>query len=402
MPTRNLLAKKNRDGSYSVSYPAGALVRDAFVDFYDEKTGSGFQRRETTRNARGRQIADYIKRCVENEVEPKLFEMTANARVTKSGKASSWKYEPLNDDQPVGSLLLKGKAKGEWLSVIDGGTRLRGIQYALDDGLIDKNQEFDVRIFVDQSLAEEIAQFLLINDRQKKVRTDLGLRVVQRLHDDGQLTEEQLILLQTAVPKQDEWKFQATRITARLNSDVDSPWKNRIQMPHEGSKATTLQSFFSSLQPILKDADIMEQLKSNDVGWDETEAVCRILKNFWSAVAEVNPRANDEPLTSVLWRPIGSSACHIGLAPIVKTILESSELDVTKDRFVKIIEESPVSEYEYWFTQKGRKPEDNYPSEKGDATLMTGAANYKRLGSELEEHWRRNLHSNPSGRSIRF
>ena len=402
MPKRQLLAKKNRDGSYSVSYPAGALVKDAFVDFYDEKTGSGFQRKETTRNTRGRQIADYIKRCVENEVEPKLFEMTANARVTKSSRASGWRYEPLDDAHPVGFLLLKGKARGEWLSVIDGGTRLRGIQYALDDSLIDENQEFDVRIFVDQSLAEEIAQFLLINDRQKKVRTDLGLRVVQRLQDDGELTDEQMILLETAVPKQDAWKFQATRITARLNSDTDSPWKNRIQMPHEGPKATTLQSFFSSLQPILKDADIMEQLKSNDVGWDETEAVCRILKNFWSAVAEVNPMANDEPLTSVLWRPIGSSACHIGLAPIVKTILESSELDVTKDRFVKIITESPVSEYEYWFTQKGRKPEDYYPSEKGEATLMTGAANYKRLGNDLEEHWRRNLHSNPSGRSIRF
>ena len=402
MAVRELLAKKNRDGSFSVSYKAGELVKDAFVDFYDERSGTGFQRRETTRNTRGRQIADYIKRCVENEVEPKLFELTANARVTKSRKTKGWEYEPLDAKYPVGFITLNGKTRGEWLSVIDGGTRLRGIQYALDDNLITEDQEFDVRIFVNQTLPQEIAQFLLINDRQKKVRTDLGLRVVQRLQDEGELTDEEMILLETAVPKQDIWKFQATRITARLNSDLDSPWENRIQMPHEGPRPTTLQSFFSSLQPILKDADIMEQLKSNDLGLDETEAVCKILKNFWSAVAEVNPKANDEPLTSVLWRPIGSSACHIGLAPILKTILESSELDVTKARFRRIIEESPVSEYEYWFTSRGVKPEDYYPSEKGEATLMTGAANYKRLGNELEEHWRRNLHANPSGRTIRF
>ena len=394
MAQRELLAKKNSDGSYSVSYPAGHLVQDAFVDFYEERTGDGFQRRETSRNTRGRQIRDYIKSCVENNVEPRLFELTANARVGESHE-----YSPLDPKHPVGFLSLGGSEQGEWLSVIDGGTRLLGIQYALDADLIPASQEFDVRIFVNQRLAEEVAQFLLINDRQKKVRTDLGLRVVQRLQDEGDLTQDDTILLQTAVPKQDAWKFQASRITARLNDDEDSPWKNRIQMPHDGVRPTTLQSFFSSLQPILKDADIMEQLKS---GLDETEVVCRILKNFWFAVAEVNPKANDEPMTAVLWRPIGSSSCHIALAPIVKTILESPELDFTKDRFVKIIQDSPVSEYEFWFTDKGAKPAEYYPGEKGDATVMTGASNYKRLGSELEEAWRRNLHANPGSRTFRF
>ena len=402
MVNRELLAKKNSDGSFSVSYPAGYLVKDAFVDFYDEQTGAGFQRKETTRNTRGRQIMDYIKRCVESNAEPRLFELTANARVGKSSKGEGHKYEPLDSQHPVGFLNLSGRSRGKWLSIIDGGTRLRGIEYALDANLIDESQEFDVRIFVNQTIPEEIAQFLLINDKQKKVRTDLGLRVVQRLQDDGGMTPEETKLLETAVPKQDVWKFQATRITARLNTDEDSPWKNWIQMPHEDAKPTTLQSFFSSLQPILKDADIMEQLKPNDGGPEETEAVCRILKNFWSAVAEVNPKANAEPLTSVLWRPIGSSACHIGLAPILKTILDSSELDVTKERFVKIIQDSSIAEYEYWFTTKGAKPDDYYPSEKGEATMMTGASNYKRLGNELEEDWRKNLHANLSGRTIIF
>lgn len=77
---RKLLAKRNGDGSFSVSYPVGDLVNDSFVDFYNEKTGTGFQRNESNRQSRGKGVAEYIRRCARDNVEPKLFELTANAR----------------------------------------------------------------------------------------------------------------------------------------------------------------------------------------------------------------------------------------------------------------------------------------------------------------------------------
>ena len=85
-----VLAKRNRDGSFSVSVSAGDLVQEAFVDFYDDTTGGGYQRHESLRAWRGKQVELYVRRCVETGLEPRLFEMTANARLSES----QWKFEP--------------------------------------------------------------------------------------------------------------------------------------------------------------------------------------------------------------------------------------------------------------------------------------------------------------------
>ena len=88
------------------------------------------------------------------------------------------------------------------------------------------------------------------------------------------------------------------------------------------------------------------------------------------------------------------------ISSIVKTILDSSEPNLKTERFKDMLDGSPVAEYEFWYTKKGKRPADLYPSEKGDATIMTGASNYKRLAKELEQAWRSNLHAKPSKRQV--
>lgn len=405
MHKRVLFAKQNGDGSYSVSYPANHLIEDSYVDFYNEQTGAGFQRNESNRKTRGNQVAVYLGRCKKDGTHPMLFELTANARTNSSqAEGGTWSYDGLDNQGEVGILSFAPTGDKPWLSLIDGGTRILGIERAYGKGDIGDDTTIDVRIFVNMSLAEEIAQFLLINDFQKKVRTDLALRVVQRLLDKGNLTDYEMRALTTVVPDTDSWKFSASRITAEMNSAQDSPWHNRIQMPSDSRKNTTLQSFFTSLAPILRDPDIRtivdDMIQEDAIDTDDTNFFIKVLKNFWLAVAEVNPEANNEPYTNVLWAPIGSSACHIALAAVLKTILESSEPNVTKKRFIRMMEGSSVADYQRWFNKKGNKPDDHYPAEKGDATVMTGAANYKRLARDLETEWRSNLHANPERRAI--
>ena len=232
---------------------------------------------------------------------------------------------------------------------------------------------------------------------------------MQRLLDEGGISENDLKTLETVVPVTDSWKFTACRIVNDLNYTPDSPWQNRIQMPNDKvSKCITLQAFFTSLEPMLKakrgKSDILLTLEAASEkgvtgGLDSSQIIVKVLKNFWSAVAEVNPKANQEPQTNVLWAPIGVNACHIALASVMETILNGDQPSFEKEIFVNMLAGSLVQEYEHWYTKRGAKSEAEYPAEKGEATRMTGAANYKREASDLEKEWRATLHS-ATGKNI--
>ena len=403
MESVTLLGKRNNDGSYSVLVRAGDLVRLSFVDFYEDTTGQGYQRNEATRATRGNAVRDYIKRCVQARLPPQLFEITASFR----GSENAWSWDPLGErDEEVrlGFLALRHEAQKRVLSIIDGGTRLLGIQKAMDERVIDPDILFDARVFTGLSLAQEISQFLLINDKQKKVRTDLGLRVVQRLLDEGKLSDDEHHVLSTVVPETDSWKYDASRIISRLNEDEASPWYGLIQMPGDKStKPVKLQAVLTSLQPILRNDDFrdcikrMEEkgaLKVDANSATPIEFITRVLRNFWKAVAQVNPDAHNEPMTNVLWGSIGASACHIALSPVLQSILTSSHPDVSVSGFTRMVAPTMISSYPEWFSRPGtKKLSEFYPSEKGDATKRTGAANYRALGQELEREWRAALHA---------
>lgn len=390
------LAKRNLDGSYSVAVKARDLAEVAWVDFYDDKSGRGYQRRETLRERRGREIEEYFRRCTSEGVSPRLFEMTANVR-SNNGEEPETEFDPLDEDGELGILTIASQDR-QWMAMIDGGTRLLGIQRAVADNVISADTTFDVRVFTGLSVPEEIALFLLINEKQKRVRTDLGIRVVQRYLDEGTLSDSQKKTLSTVVPDTDTWKYEASRVGGRLNSDADSSWNSLIQMPGDTvTKPIKLQAFWTSLKHLLDDADIKIRLKQMQTDGtlpegDETEFIVRVLKNFWGAAADVNPDARAEPRTNVLWGSIGVNACHQALAGIVRTILSTDAPDLRHERFVEMIKESYVAEFDYWYSRPGSLLSD-YPGEKGDGTTMTGGSGYSRLASILEEQWRAALHA---------
>jgi len=388
-----LLAKKNQDGSFSVSMRAGDLVNHAFVDFYDDISGNGYQRSEPQRSKRGRDIAEYMERCVQERLPPRLFEMTANARSNQLKRYIN--FDPLDENHNLGLLCINPQ-NDRWLSIIDGGTRLLGIENALAQSVIDENLTFDLRLFDGLSLAEEIAQFLLINEKQKRVRTDLSLRVVQRKLDDDELSEEEKRVLQTVVPESDSWKFEASRIAGIMNQRPDSPWKGLIQMPNDKvTRPVKLQAFFTSLKPILTEPDLDGQFERirKQQKTQKTEVIVRVLINFWNAVRRANPQAYEEPQTNVLWGSIGVNSCHIALAPIILSLLRNNEPDLTEERFYRIVKDTLIADYQRWYSTPGSKPAETYPVKKGDMPRMTGAANYVRQAKELENEWRAAIHS---------
>ena len=395
-----LLAKKNQDLSYSVSIRASDLVHHSFVDFYDDKTGQGYQRRETLRDRRGREIAQYIERCIKQNLPPRLFEMTANAR-----EAKKVTFDPLDEKDRLGILYINNPTE-RFFSIIDGGTRLLGIQNALSQSIIDEETTFDVRLFVDLTVAEEVAQFLLINEKQKRVRTDLSLRLVQKLLDNGDLQDNEMHVLETVVPKTDSWRYEASRIAGLMNKHSDSPWNNLIQMPGDNSpKPVKLQAFFSSLKNVLTEPDlekhferVARQLEFNS----KSEVIAQILRNYWNAVRSVNPKAHEEPNTNVLWGSIGVNASHIALSTILLSIFNSQDVDFTQDRFERILKDTMIADYPKWFTKPGTKDEKEYPGEKGEFPTMTGAANYVRLAKMLEDDVRIAIHADMHAGNVKI
>lgn len=398
---KEYLAKKNQDGGYSLSLPARDLTEICFVDFYDEASERGYQRQETLRERRGREVEEYLRLCKESGVPPRLFELTANARLSGPGSIASHEFEPLDDSGILGFLKFECH-EGQWLCMIDGGTRLLGIQKALVSGAISEEDKFDVRVFVGLTVPEEIAMFLLINERQKRVRTDLGVRVVQGLLDAGKLSDAEMKTLETVVPETDAWRYEASRIAARLNSEGDSPWRGLIQMPNDPvTRPVKLQALWSSLNWLLADPDIktkLEVLESQNllqvdgkpVG--KTDFLVRVLKNLWQAIKQVNPQAFEEPMTNVLLGSIGVSGCHMALAKLLPTMLDGgAKLDL--NTFKLMVKDSEVADYAFWHNKVGSQPAESYPNEKGEATTMIGHSGYLRLHKILEKAWRSALHS---------
>lgn len=393
----SLLGKTNSDGSYSMAVRADILVEHCFVNFYNESTGEGYQRSETQRATRGRDIERYIARCAESNTKPALFEMIANALSEKA----NWEFEPLDEEDELGWLHFN-TITGPSLSMIDGGTRLLGIENALRKGIIPASMKFDVRVYLGVSLATEVAYFLLINETQKKVRTDLSLRVVQRLLDEGNLTDEEMDVLKSADNGAEGWRYDAIRITGTLNSDSGSKWFRRVQMPGETARCATLQAYFSSLKNLLNNKTIENalsvaedrgELKTADGQTTDIHSfLTRVLRDFWEAVALINSDANLEPETNVLWAPIGANTHHIALTSVLATMLSMNDYDFSVSRFASMMSESYTEDYDYWYTKPGTKL-DSYPKSKGEATKMTGAANYKRLADALEDQWRSKLHA---------
>ena len=391
------LAKRNLDGSYSVAVKARQLVDVAWVDFYEDRTGTGYQRRETLRDRRGKEIEQYFARCAREGVKPRLFEMTASVRPESGAGSVGVSFDPLDENAELGFLEI-ATDEVPWMSMIDGGTRLLGIQRAYAEAIIGGESAFDVRLFPSLTVPEEIALFLLINEKQKRVRTDLGVRVVQQLLDQGELTEDENRTLRTVVPETDTWRYDASRIAGRLNADPDSSWLGLIQMPGDSvTKPIKLQAFWTSLKPLLDDPDIRTRLESMMAaeilpGGDAVDFLVTVLKNFWGAVADVNPDARAEPRTNVLWGSIGVNACHQALAQILRTILDQDQPDLRRERFAEMLSQSEIAGFEYWYSRAGTL-RDEYPGEKGDATTMTGGSGYSRLAGVLARDWRATLHA---------
>ena len=95
--------------------------------------------------------------------------------------------------------------------------------------------------------------------------------------------------------------------------------------------------------------------------------------------------------TTVLWAPIGVSAHHFALSSVLTPMMHAPVWNFSVERFKKMLSGSLTQFYSEWWTKSGAKGKDAYPDKKGEATKMTGLANYGRLANSLKLKWMSNL-----------
>lgn len=183
------------------------------------------------------------------------------------------------------------------LYVVDGQHRLLGFDHAIEILQQKSLQDFllPVVILYDADKVEELTQFHLINDRQKRIATNLALALL------GTVVEDRPDVAKMLVGPKSLWRMKAIAITILLNEGTESEnvWSARISLPNEPrgpAVAVSLASFVKSLQPYFS-GRYPHKLSNEELRY--------YLITFWSALNRVMPESFRFPREYVIQRTTG-------------------------------------------------------------------------------------------------
>lgn len=221
-----------------------------------------------------------------------------------------------------------------WL--MDGQHRFAGIEMLNEASEKYHNLEFPIVIMVGESVYDEAKQFVLVNMSQKKVRTDLGERFLQRaVKEEGKINIQNKTMLRGI-----EWIPTAIEVADYLIKDSHSVWYNKIKLPNEpkGETIVNQKSFTDSLKPTIS--------TDGQLAGKPAPVIVSILNNFWDAISNVCPKAFAESQNYVIQKTTGVFVLHA----ILERILRKLGKDEPEKRdFIKIFEKIPsMKKHENW------------------------------------------------------
>lgn len=246
--------------------------------------------------------------------------------------------------------------------MVDGQHRRAGLAYAIDKSASDPDHQRGIRNFVVPAViisgldkVDEMKQFKIINDTQKKIRTDLVnaiLTQIERAHGEEE------------IPDAEKWKVVCQDATHQLNSGADSPWKDLIVLPGEApiTKAQRKQnpglehakiikstSFTTSLKPIyylLVELGLLRGKTSEE----HSQHIAELDQEFWNALKELN-NGNDmfqSPADYVLQKTPGMFSLHMLLKKMMPRMFAARE-EWNKENFVSRLQNAPDTHNpEFW------------------------------------------------------
>ena len=249
----------------------------------------GYQRAPIQRHIEG--IATFLQR----EEDPLL---PTNALLA----TRNMDYGELEFTQVDGDMGYLEIPEGRPLFVVDYQHRWKAFMHAtknLQQSTLRK-VAIPVTILSDATLIEEMKQFYLINNKQRRVDTDLALTLMNAMAAES--TEEELANL--AGPGK-RYRIRATRLVIKIAQLDDGPWVGRIQepnMPTLPTQPATIKSFVDSLRPIVSTRSPVH--RSSD------EEIIDIILAVWDGVLDLCPEWRTNPDQCIIQRAIGLFVIH--------------------------------------------------------------------------------------------
>lgn len=289
----------------------------------------GYQRKPTQN--RLKQISKYLISAEKRGAVPSIFPST----VLLSYREGRLKFVPFAEGQRIGYLEID---ENDTFYIVDGQHRFKGLEYAIHDDQVEEFEEFQlpVTILECKNKADEIKQFALINNTQKKIKTDLGDRLLEMLKTDFGRHYDSIAGLQ-----QKDWKTWAVKIAERLNSDPKSPWFGRIIRPNAPRTELAVageSEFTKSLKNIL--------LSTYAKGPSETaeNRIYEIINEYWGAWKEIIPEAFESPSEYVIQKTTGFHSLNKILTDVTRECADQYGRDRSTKRFKVILKRIENSE----------------------------------------------------------
>ena len=341
MQVKAIPFKQSGTTMYTAVMSANDLVTHTKVDVWHPTNEDGYQRAISL--PRAKKFARYV--ATEESSPPAIL---ANIRNLDKDRV---RYENGLLEIPDDITL--------WL--VDGQHRVAGLQDLIDSsGEKYANLQFSVIVMLGQDVYEEAKQFVIINNSQKRVRTDLGERFLQKRAKIEGIEK----LLQKGI-KNIEWIPSAIAVVDYLNKDDHSIWHNLIRLPNEpkGTTIVSQKAFSDSLKPLLKEDSVYFGRNASNVA--------PILNRYWEAIKELYHDPFENPEGYVMLKTTGVVTLHAILPRVLQTIGNS---DPQKSDFVDVLNKIPSI-----------KDESKWSSPDGEYSRMLGQKGFLIIKLELLE-----------------
>lgn len=184
-------------------------------------------------------------------------------------------------------------------NVVDGQHRIAGLIQAVEEMPDLREFQIPANIAVNLDTISQMCHFLIVNSTQKAVDKAIVQQIQARLTDMINIEDYPTLpkWIKRQVEKGDD--RDALIIAEFLNTENDSPWKDKILMANEKNNSYTIKqnSFVNSLKKYILSTN-------NPITRTDFKKRNKILKNYWKAIDNVLNKSKQLD-KSALYKTIG-------------------------------------------------------------------------------------------------